>query len=194
MKLHGRPWGVGLYRIGYEGNTKTPFRHVWQFGSCFPHMSMTSQSFCCTIEFRTSSTWPTCPNMTERSFSIALVCFSVRSQGTHTPKTRSPGKVWWRSERRERGLLWATVSRVCCAASSGSKRMQNWSTGMRRCAAYKKSRHILVLNRDASLHIERRRVTETVIAKKSTFSHKTTDRWPVFAGVVYMCEAPVVML
>ncbi len=57
----------------YEGDTKTPFRHVWQFGSCFLHMSMTSKSFCCAIEFRTSSTRPTCPNMTERSFSISLV-------------------------------------------------------------------------------------------------------------------------
>ncbi len=60
-------------KMVYEGHTKTPFRHVWQFGSCFLHMSMTSLSFCCAIEFRTSSTWPTCPNMTERSFSITLV-------------------------------------------------------------------------------------------------------------------------
>ncbi len=59
--------------LTYEGNTKTPFRHGWLFGSCFLHMSMTSQSFCYVIQFRTSLTRPTCPNMTERSFSITLV-------------------------------------------------------------------------------------------------------------------------
>ncbi len=54
---------------------------------------MTSQSFCCTIEFGTSSTRPTCPNMTERSFSIALVCRASKLS-TERTKTRREIQHW----------------------------------------------------------------------------------------------------